>query len=304
MQAVVLDEERKLELREVPDPEPADGQVLVDVRAAGVNYADVLIREGRYPQPPPLPFVPGSEIAGATRAGRRVLAFVRAGGGGYAEKAVADAEWLFDLPDGATFEEGAAFLMTFLTAWLPLTRQARLGEGSRVLVTAAAGGVGSAGVQVARALGAEVVGAVGSDEKRAVVLGLGAVEVVTYDDVAGIEPVDVILDQVGGELFAAGIKLLRPLGTLVGIGFAGGAWPPLDPALLVGRNVSAAGFYLGRFMKLRPDVVRAAALELLDLWSDGRIRPVVGATYPLADADEALRLIADRRSTGKVVLVP
>jgi NADPH2:quinone reductase len=304
VRAVVLDEERRLELREVADPEAADGQVVVDVRAAGVNYADVLIREGRYPQPPPLPFVPGSEIAGETADGRRVIAFVRSDGGGYAEKAVADAEWLFDLPEAASFEQGAAFLLAYLTAWLPLTRQARLGEGSRVLVTAAAGGVGSAGVQVARALGADVVGAVGSEKKRDVVLGLGAGQAVTYDDIAELEPFDAILDQVGGDLFAASVKLLRPLGTLIGIGFAGGAWPPLDPALVVGRNVSVAGFYLGRFMKLRPDVVREAAVQLLGLWSDGRLRPVVGATYPLTDAEEALRLIADRRSTGKVVLVP
>ena len=304
MKAVVLDEERRLELREVPDPEPGEGQVVVDVRAAGVNYADVLIREGRYPQPPLLPYVPGSEVAGETADGRRVIGFVRAGGGGYAERAVADGEWLFDLPDGASFEQGAAFLLAFLTAWIPLTRQVRLSEGSRVLVTAAAGGVGSAGVQVARALGAEVVGAVGSDAKREHVLALGASEVVTYDDVEALEPFDVILDQVGGDLFASGVKLLRPLGTIVGIGFAGGAWPALDPALLVGRNVSAAGFYLGRFMKLQPDVVRSAAEELLGIWSKGRVAPVVGATFPLTEADAALRLVAERRSTGKVVLVP
>jgi NADPH:quinone reductase len=304
VKAVVLDEERRLELREVPDPEAAEGQVVVDVRAAGVNFADVLIREGRYPQAPSLPYVPGSEVAGETRDGRRVIGFVRSDGGGYAEKAVADADWLFDLPDSATFGQGAAFLLAFLTAWLPLTRQARVGEGSRVLVTAAAGGVGSAGVQVALALGAEVVGAVGSTEKREVVLGLGASAAVTYDAIGELEPFDAILDQVGGELFASGLRLLRPLGTIVGIGFAGGAWPPLDPALLVGRNVTAAGFYLGRFMKLRPEVVQAAARELLDLWADGRIAPLVGATYPLAEADAALQLVADRRSTGKVVLVP
>src|SRR5512144_1565161 len=120
MKAVVLDAERRLELREVPDPVPGEGQTLVDVRAAGVNYADVLIREGRYPQAPPLPFVPGSEIAGETHDGRRVVGFVRADGGGYAEKAVADDAWLFDLPERATFEEGAAFLLAFLTAWIPL----------------------------------------------------------------------------------------------------------------------------------------------------------------------------------------
>ena len=276
----------------------------MDVRAAGVNYADVLIREGRYPQPPPLPYIPGSEIAGETTDGRRVIAFVRADGGGYAEKAVVDAEWLFDLPEGATFEQGAAFLLAFLTAWIPLTRQVRVSDGSRVLVTAAAGGVGSAGVQVARALGADVVGAVGSEAKREHVLALGASEAVIYDDVAALEPFDVILDQVGGELFAGGVKLLRPLGTIIGIGFAGGAWPVLDPALLVGRSVSAAGFYLGRFMKLQPEIVRTAAREVLDAWSEGRVAPVVGATFPLAEVDAALRLVAERRSTGKVVLVP
>jgi NADPH2:quinone reductase len=303
MKAVVLDEERRLELREVPEPEPGAGQVLVRVRAAGVNYADVLIREGRYPQPPPLPYVPGSEIAGETEDGRRVLAFVRIQGGGYSERALAEREWLFDLPERATFEEGAAFLLAFLTAWIPLTRQAPVREGSRVLVTAAAGGVGTAGVQVARALGAEVVGAVGSEAKLEVVRGLGA-EAVTYDAIGELEPFDVILDQVGGELYTAALRQLRPLGSVVGIGFAGGAWEPVDPALLVGRNVSASGFFLGRFMKLRPEVVRTAAGELLERWAAGDLAPVVGATFPLDEADAALRMVAERRSTGKVVLLP
>ena len=303
MKAIVLDEERRLELRDVPEPEAGDGQLVVDVRAAGVNYADVLISEGRYPQPPPLPFVPGSEIAGETAEGRRVIGFVREGGGGYAERAVVDDGWVFDLPDGAAHEEGAAFLLAFLTAWMPLTRQARIEDGSRVLVTAAAGGVGSAGVQVAQALGGSVVGAVGSPEKLDVVRALGA-EAVTYEEIGELEPFDVVLDQVGGELFTAILGRLKPLGTVIGIGFAGGAWQPVDPALLVGRNVSAAGFYLGRLMKLRPDLVRASALELLEQWAAGSLAPVVGATYPLAQAEAALRLVADRRSTGKVVLVP
>jgi len=303
MKAVVLDEEHRLELRDVPEPEPGEGQVVVRVRAAAVNFADVLVREGRYPQPPPLPYVPGSEIAGETENGRRVLAFVRIEGGGFAERAVSDPEWTFDLPDDASYEQGAAFLLAFLTAWIPLTRQVSLRQGARVLVTAAAGGVGTAGLQVARALGAEVVGAVGSEAKLDVVRGLGA-EGVLYDALDELEPFDVILDQVGGDLFAASIKRLHPLGAVVGIGFAGGAWQPLDPALLVGRNVTACGFYLGRFMKLRPDVVRTAAGELLERWAAGDLAPVVGATFPLERADEALRSVAERRSTGKVVLVP
>lgn len=304
MRAIVLDEERRLELRDVPDPQAGEGQALVEVRAAGLNYADVLIREGRYPQPPPLPFVPGSEIAGVTHEGRRVIGFVRAEGGGFAERAVVDEDWLFDLPRGASFEEGAAFLLAFLTAWIPLTRQAVVRPGARVLVTAAAGGVGSAGVQVARALGAEVVGAVGAREKVDRVLGLGASGAVLYDELPGLEPFDVILDQVGGDVFERGLELLRPLGTIIGVGFAGGAWPSVDPARLVGRNASVAGLYLGRLMRFRPDVVREAAGELLARWSAGALAPVVGATYPLAEADAALRLVAERRSTGKVVLVP
>jgi NADPH2:quinone reductase len=303
MKAIVLDEERRLELREVPDPEVGEGQVVVDVRAAGVNYADVLIREGRYPQAPTLPYVPGSEIAGETGDGRRVIGFVRTDGGGYAERAVVDEDWLFDLPEGASFEEGAAFLLAFLTAWMPLTRQARVRDGSRVLVTAAAGGVGSAGVQVARALGGSVVGAVGSEGKLERVRALGA-EAVTYGEIGDLEPFDVVLDQVGGDVFATALGRLRPLGTLIGVGFAGGAWQPVDPALLVGRNVSVAGFYLGRLMKLRPDLVRESAGELLGRWAAGAVAPVVGASYPLAEADAALRLVGERRSTGKVVLVP
>ena len=304
MKALVLDEDRQLELRDVPEPVAEAGQTVVDVRAAGVNYADVLIREGRYPQPPPLPYVPGSEVAGTTADGRRVVGFVRVEGGGYAEKVAVEDDWLFDLPATASFEQGAAFVLAYLTAWIPLTRQVVLRPGARVLVTAAAGGVGSAGVQLAASLGAHVVGAVGSPEKRDHVLGLGAAEAVLYDEVGGLEPFDVILDQVGGEVFAAGLEQLRPLGTIVAVGFAGGAWPTVDPARLVGRNTSVAGFYLGRLMRFEPELVRAAVGQLLEQWAAGSISPSVGASFPLAEGDEALRMVAERRSTGKVVLLP
>ena len=304
MKALVLDEDRRLELRDVSEPVAGTGQTVVEVRAAGVNYADVLIREGRYPQPPPLPYVPGSEVAGTTADGRRVVGFVRVEGGGYAEKVAVEDDWLFDLPATASFEQGAAFVLAYLTAWIPLTRQVLLRPGARVLVTAAAGGVGSAGVQLAASLGAHVVGAVGSPEKRDHVLGLGAAEAVLYDEVGGLEPFDVILDQVGGEVFAAGLEQLRPLGTIVAVGFAGGAWPTIDPARLVGRNSSVAGFYLGRLMRFEPEFVRATVGELLEQWTAGSISPSVGASFPLAEGDEALRMVAERRSTGKVVLLP
>ena len=304
MKALVLDERRRLELRDVPEPVSGPGQTLVDVKAAGVNYADVLIREGRYPQAPPLPYVPGSEVAGTTADGHRVVGFSRVEGGGYAERIAVEDDWLFDLPATASFEQGAAFVLAYLTAWIPLTRQVVLRPDARVLVIAAAGGVGSAGVQLAASLGAHVVGAVGSPEKRDHVLGLGAAEAVLYDEVGGLEPFDVILDQVGGEVFAGALEQLRPLGAVVAVGFAGGAWPTIDPARLVGRNTSVAGFYLGRLMRFQPELVRTAVGQLLEQWAAGSISPSVGAAFPLAEGPAALQMVADRRSTGKVVLLP
>jgi NADPH2:quinone reductase len=248
--------------------------------------------------------VPGSEVAGTTADGRRVVGFSRVEGGGYAEKIAVEDDWLFDLPATASFEQGAAFVLAYLTAWIPLTRQVVLRPDARVLVTAAAGGVGSAGVQLAASLGAHVVGAVGSPEKRAHVLGLGAAEAVLYDEIGALEPFDVVLDQVGGEVFAAALEQLRPLGTVVAVGFAGGAWPTIDPARLVGRNSSVAGFYLGRLMRFQPELVRTAIGQLLEQWAAGSISPSVGATFPLAEGLSALQMVAERRSTGKVVLLP
>jgi NADPH:quinone reductase len=307
MKAIVLERTGgpdALALREVPEPDVSEGLSLVHVRAAAINFSDVLVRLGRYPQPPELPWVPGLEVAGETDDGRRVLGLVRASGGGYAERVAVPSEWLFDLPDGASFEEGAAFPIAFLTAWIPLTRQASVRPGTRVLVHAAAGGVGSAAVQVARALGAEVVATAGSEEKLKLPRKLGAVEALTYERLAELDPVDVVFDPAGGQLFADSLKLLRPLGVAIAIGFAGGPWGAVDPALLVGRNIGIQGFYLGRFLKHRPDAARAACEDVLRLWSAGLLKPVVGASFPLVEAGEAHRLIEERLSTGKVVLVP
>lgn len=307
MRAVVLDAVGGPELlvvRDVPEPVLKEGQVAVTVRAAAINFADTLIRRGLYPQPPPFPWIPGIEVSGETDDGRRVIGLVRQAGGGYAERAPVDERWLFDLPAEASFEEGASFLMAYLTAWIPLTRQSTVKRGTRVLVHAAAGGVGSAAVQAAVALGADVVATAGSEPKLELPLSLGAVQAVTYDRLAEVEPVDVVIDTVGGQLFADSIRLLRPLGVAIGIGFAGGPWPQLDPAQLVGRNVGVQGFYLGRLMQFRPELVHQAALDLLRLWQAGLVRPVVGTTFPLEEASEAHRLIDERRSTGKVVLVP
>jgi NADPH2:quinone reductase len=184
------------ELRDVLDPVPQDGEALVRVRAAGINFLDVLIRRGRYPQMPDFPAVLGVELAGELEEGTRVMAIVPAGG--YAELAAVPRASLVPLPDGASFAEGAGFLLTFLTAWVPLTRQVRLEEGHTVLVHAAAGGVGTATIQVAKALGARVVAAVGSPGKLEVCRELGAEEAYVYDELPDDLRVDVVADPVGG----------------------------------------------------------------------------------------------------------
>lgn len=304
MKAVVLRElggPGGLELAEVPEPEALPGQRLVQVRAAGINYLDVLVRQGRYPQAPELPAVLGAEIAGEVD-GRRVMALPRSGG--YAEWVAVDEAALVPLPDTATFAEGAAFLMTFLTAWIPLTRQARVEAGSTVLVHAGAGGVGSAAVQVAHHLGARVVATASTQDKRDFAQSLGADETWSYEEFAEEVRADVVVDPVGGTVFAESLRTLKPLGTIVAIGYAGGLWEAVDPALLVGRNVGVQGFYLGRLMAREPDLVNAAIGELVELWEKGAVRPVVGAEYPLEDAAEAHGLIEARRNVGKVVLVP
>jgi len=299
--ALLREVDGPFELADVPDPEPDSGQVVVRVRAAGVNFADALIRRGRYPQMPELPVVLGSEIAGELEDGTRVMAI---GSGGYAELAVVDRAQVVPLPDQASFAEGASFLLTFLTAYLPLTRQVRVRPGSTVLVHAAAGGVGSATIQVARSLGARVVAAVGSKEKLDLCRELGAEEAYTYDEIPDDLRVDVVVDPVGGELFEQAIGRMRPLGNLIAIGFAAGMWPDISPANLVGRNVGVQGFYLGRLLRHEPEVVGVAVGELLALWQTGALRPVVGAEIPLADVDRAHELVESRKSVGKVVLVP
>jgi NADPH:quinone reductase len=298
--AVLPDVDAPFELRDLPEP---SGQVRVRVRAAGVNFADVMIRHGRYPQMPDFPVVLGSEIAGELEDGTRVIA-ITSGTGGYAELAAVDRAQLVPLPAHASFAQGASFLLTFLTAYIPLTRQARLAPSTTVLVHAAAGGVGTAAVQLADALGARVVAAVGSASKLGICLELGAAEAYVYDELPDDLRVDVIVDPVGGELFTQALTLLRPLGVVLALGSAAGPWPEIDPRLLVGRNIGVQGFYLGRLLRLDPGLVVAATAELLALWERRAFTPLVGAELPLDEVERAHELLESRASVGKVVLIP
>jgi len=297
--AVLHEVNGSLTVEELPEPE---GDAVVDVRAAGVNFADLLIRRGVYPQMPDLPFVPGSEVAGDLD-GRPVLALTRASGGGYAERVAVDTSWTFPLPEGASYAAGAGFLLTYLTAYIPLHRQLRVTPASTVLVHAGAGGVGCAAVQLAKNLGARVVATASSADKRAVARDNGADEAISYDELDGVRA-DVVIDPVGGEIFTRSLPLLNPLGAIVAVGFAGGLWEDPSVQWLVGRNASVVGFYLGRLMRHDAGFVRECALELLGMWTSGEIDPVIGAQFPLEDADHAHELIAERRHWGKVVLEP
>jgi NADPH2:quinone reductase len=312
-----------LSLVDLPEPEPSHmltpgSGVVVDVHAAGVSFPEVLQSRGEYQLKPPLPFVPGSEVGGVVRSapegagvseGDRVAAFCMLGG--FAEVAVAPEFLVFRLPDALDFAQGAGLVLNYHTAYFALKLRGRLAEGESVLVHGAAGGVGTAALQVAKGLGARTLAVVSSDDKVQVAREAGADEVVRSDGPWKDQAkewsdggVDVVLDPVGGEVFERSLRVVNPLGVVVALGFAGGWWKPLDPAPLVGRNVGVLGFYLGRLMRHRPDVVRAAIGELIELWSSGAVRPLVGATFPLASAGEAQRLVEERRSIGKVVLIP
>jgi NADPH2:quinone reductase len=177
------------------------------------------------------------------------------------------------------------------------------GRPTVVLVHAGSGGVGSAAIQLAKLRGATVIATASSEEKRAVALRSGADEAIGYDEIDDLR-VDVVVDPVGGDVFTRSLPLLNPLGAILAIGFTGGLWQDPSVQWLVGRNAAVVGVYLGRLMKLRPQLVKDAAAELLALWERAEIDPLVGATYPLADADDAHALIESRRHVGKVVLEP
>jgi NADPH:quinone reductase len=299
VRAVVLREVGgDLAIEELPEPE---GEDVLTVRAAGVNFADLLVRHGQYPQMPELPHVLGSEVAGDLD-GRRVIALPRRAGG-YAERVEIDPDWVLPLPERASYAAGAAFFTTYLTAHIPLVHQLHITETSVVLVHAGSGGVGTAAIQLAKHLGATVIATASTDEKRAFARTVGADEAIGYDELEGLQ-VDAVIDPLGGDVFTRSLPILNPLGTIVAIGYIDGIWEDPSVQWLVGRNATVAGFYLGRLLRLRPDVVRTAAQELLDLWADGKIDPVVGRRFPLESAQEAHELIESRRHVGKVVLEP
>lgn len=304
---------------ETEKPEPGEGEVRIEVKAAGINFADIMQRRGHYHGGPEPPYVPGLEVAGVVDAvgdgvgrdpGDEVVTMVD--GGGYAEYAIADAAGLFDVPDGLSFEEAAGFPVQFLTAHNCLHEWGGLEEGESILVHAAAGGVGTAAVQIAREAGAEIFGTASTEKKLEKAASLGCDHPINYeseDFVAVIDEhtehgVDLVLDGVGGETTERSLDALKHFGRMVVYGAASGTpgRPGTDDILF--RNQRLVGYHLGRAIRLKPMKVLGAVPELTGMLADGTLEVQFDRAFDLGAVAQAHAHVENRNSMGKVVLRP
>jgi len=316
LQVTALEGPDAVVVADVPEPDAGDG-VLFEVRAAGVSFPDVLQARGQYQSAAEPPYVPGVEAAGIVRAapegspfapGDRVAAMTQ--GGGWAELAVAAVDDTFPLADGLDFAQGAGLVLNYHTAWFALVMRGRLRAGETILVHGAAGGLGTATLQMARGLGAQTIAVVSSDEKERVARDAGAHEVLRSDGAWREEAleltgggVDLVADPVGGDRFVDSLRALRPTGRLLVLGFTGGAIPEVKVNRLLLRNIEVVGAGFGAWMAGHPDDRRTVGDEVHRLAEQGIVRPIVGPRFALEDGAEAMRLLEGRDATGKVVLV-
>jgi NADPH2:quinone reductase len=302
-----------MRLVELPDPQPGPGQVVIDVARAGINNADTHQVEDTYLTSPTLPFVPGGEAAGRTADGRRVVALVT---GGYAEKALAHPALTFAIPDGVDDGQALALLVQGTTAWHLLRTCSHMKPGETVVVHAAAGGVGTLAVQLAKLWGAgRVIATASNADKHQLAIDLGADVAIGYDDHPhGLRQaledandgrkVDVVLEMVGGEVFDQSLHALAPFGRLAFFGAAGRKPPePINPMSLMRHSRAVIGFWLMHGIA-RPEMLNEPLTELFELVRSGRLRPVVGATYGLSEAQRAHEEMRSRATVGKLLLDP
>lgn len=314
MRAVRIEEfggPEQLQVVEIPQPEPEPGQVLIAVNRAGVNFADTHQVEDTYLAPSTLPLVPGGEVAGVDQDGRRVVALLQ---GGYAEYAVAPEQLTFPVPDAVDDAQALALVLQGTTAWHLLRTSTVLRAGESVVVHAAAGGVGTLAVQLAKSFGAgRVIATASTPEKRQLAVDLGADVAVDPDpdglrdrlvEANGGRPVDVVLEMVGGAVFAESLRALAPFGRLATYGAASREMPqPVDPVKLMATSRTVAGFWLGHCFR-RPEMIATALDELFALTGSGALRPVIGGEYPLSKVEQAHVDLRARRTVGKLVLDP
>jgi NADPH2:quinone reductase len=307
-----------LKLGDAPAPAPADDEVVIAVKAVGINYADAIMVAGNYQTKPPLPFSPGLEAAGIVAAcggrvtrfkpGDRVMAILAHGG--LAELAVAPEAETFAIPEWMSFEEAGAFPVAYISSHVALRWQGRLEPGETLLVLGAAGGVGLTAVEIGKAMGARVIAAASTAEKLAVAQERGADEIINYDTEKLTERVmaltdgkgaDVCFDPVGGELFDAALSSLGWGGRILLIGFVAGV-PQIPANRLLVKHRAALGSSLRYFRWHAPDKLRRSAEELLQWYGEGKLRPLVTHRLPLERSVEAIRLLTDRKAHGKVVV--
>lgn len=302
-----------LRLEDVERPVPGEGQLLVRVRAAAVNFPDVLMAQGRYQERPPLPYTAGMELCGETDDGRRVIGPPAGGPGAFAEYALMDARDALPVPDALSDEKAAAMWITYQTGHVGLHHRAHLQPGEVLLVHAGAGGVGSAAIQLGKAAGATVIATAGGAHKAEVCRELGADHVVDYtaeDFVAVVKELtggagaDVVYDPVGGDVFDRSRRCIAFEGRLLVVGFTSGRIPeaPANHALV--KNYSVVGLHWALYRRRAPAVVARAHDELVRLVGEGAVDPLIGQVLPLEEAPRALAAIASRGTVGKVVLVP
>jgi len=311
----------KLQLSECPLPAPAAGEVRIRVDAAGVNFPDALIIQKKYQLQPPLPFTPGTEVAGTVdavgegvgrlKAGDRVVAFV--GIGGFAEYVCAAQAQVAPLPPGVDAAVAAGFTLTYATSQHALIERGQLKAGETLLVLGAGGGVGLAAVELGKLAGARVIAAASSPEKLDAARRAGADELIDYSQADLREAVkamtdgrgvDVVYDPVGGQYTAAALRTLGWRGRLLVIGFAAGDIPQIPANLLLLKEVSAVGVYWGEFAKRDPSGNRRLLAQLSGWLAEGRLRPLVSREYPLAETPQALQDLLARRAVGKLVIRP
>jgi NADPH2:quinone reductase len=314
-------EPAELRVSEIPEPEAGPGALQIEVRAAGCNFFDTLIVQGKYQVKPAFPFTPGGEIAGVVKAlgagvegfavGDRVLAGTQIGG--FAETAVVPAAYAHRMPDGMSFEEGAAIPIIYPTSYAALIFRANLQAGETLLVHAAAGGVGSTAVQIGKALGARVIATVGGGDKVEIARELGADEVIDYrvDDfvarvheITGGSGADVIYDPVGGDVFDRSLKCIAWNGRLLVVGFASGRIPEVKTNRIMLKNIAVTGIHWGAYLEKEPQRVQETFDGLLALYREGLIKPLIFNTYPLEDLPSALGELASRKTHGKLIITP